>query len=233
MHFVGPVGQAKGPGALCHRPERKIARHASRSPDLNRSIDDALFVEAGHAARAREDARRWGVDLQRDPKLLFDGGTAAFGMRLALDSATASIILGAVAAIDTQDENGELASDFLDDLARRGDPAGRLTILSRDLRDLKKARSKQLAVVLALDGITSSNCEGARHLLGRLRDEGDSRALLGIERLGKATGCGRKANADCFPCLRDRDAAKLLSGATEACRSRAFKPPWRIKGDGS
>jgi hypothetical protein len=203
--------------AALKRQERAIA-----------SIEDALAVASAHSERARAEARALSTDLAADPESLRDGSTAAHALRLALDPDTAPIVLEAVAKVATSD-----AADLLDELARSGDGAARLTLLARDLRDvpaLARVRSEALAAVVRLDDAVAraggGSCEVVLDALRGVTRSGDSRARGATDLLLRMTGCGRKGTDDCWPCLRDAEGQRVFDEARAATQTRRFVGPW-------
>ena len=190
-----------------------------------RSIDDALHLAQGHRLRAEEDARALIADLRANPSLREDASTLAYAYKLALDPDVSPIILAGLAEFPSP-----TIADFLDDLARRGDPGARLVLLARDLRDLPQlvaVHSPPLRLALELERVRS--CGQALALLPRVQKTGDSRSMASMVRFGRITGCGPKGRDDCFPCLREKVQRSLLEEATLTCQSHWFKAPWIVR----
>jgi hypothetical protein len=190
-----------------------------------RSIDDALGLAQGHRLRAEEDARALIADLRANPSLREDASTLAYAYKLALDPDVSPIILAGLAEFPSP-----TIADFLDDLARRGDPGARLVLLARDLRDLPElvaVHSPPLRLALELERVRS--CGQALALLPRVQKIGDSRSMASMVRFGRITGCGPKGRDDCFPCLREKVQRSLLEEATLTCQSQWFKAPWIVR----
>lgn len=190
-----------------------------------RSIDDALRLAQGHRLRAEEDARALIADLRANPSLREDASTLAYAYKLALDPDVSPIILAGLAEFPSP-----TVADFLDDLARRGDPGARLVLLARDLRDLPQlvaVHSPPLRLALELERVRS--CGQALALLPRVQKTGDSRSMASMMRFRSITGCGPKGRDDCFPCLREKVQRSLLEEATLTCQSQWFKAPWIVR----
>ena len=193
-----------------------------------RTIDESLALEAGHAALARADAATLAADLARDPKLLSDTSTMAYAYRLAFDASAAPALLGGIASIEDPG-----APDFLYDLAKRGEPGSRLTLLAGDLLHgaaVRKRASRALAIALDLEQARA--CAVLLSLTPRIEADADDRALPMLARLSDTTGCGPKNQDDCLPCLRTNDAKAKLSRAHDAAKSRQFAPPWVVRAPG-
>ncbi len=79
------------------------------------------------------------------------------------------------------------------------------------------------ALLLAAELRTARTCEQARNLLARAKDVGDERSLSQLEAWQARTGCGKKRQEDCMPCLR---ADVRLEEAIAAVRARPT-PPWK------
>ncbi len=79
------------------------------------------------------------------------------------------------------------------------------------------------ALLLAAELRTARTCEQARNLLARAKEVGDERSLSQLEAWQARTGCGKKRQEDCMPCLR---ADVRLEEAIAAVRARPT-PPWK------
>ena len=91
------------------------------------------------------------------------------------------------------------------------------------LRSSAFRRSAPPSLALAADLRTARSCEHARELLGRAKDIGDERSLSQLEAWQVRTGCGKKQQEDCMPCLRGD---VRLEEAIAAIRGRPA-PPWK------
>jgi serine/threonine protein kinase len=91
---------------------------------------------------------------------------------------------------------------------------------------LRSANFKKQAtpgLLLAAELRTARTCELARDLLVRAKEVGDERSLSQLEAWQARTGCGKKRQDDCMPCLR---ADVRLEEAIAAIRARPT-PPWK------
>lgn len=182
---------------------------------------EALAVEAGHAALARQEAQRLADDVSAEPALLVDPAVASHVLRLALDPAVAPTLLGGLAAVDHP-----AVPDLLFDLAHRGEPGARLALLADDLL-LGAARGRASPpLAIALDVRAARSCERVSALLPRIRELADDRVLPHLERVDERTGCGPKRADDCWACLRGGEPEQALDEARRAARERRFVAPW-------
>ncbi len=189
-----------------------------------RDASEAVALYEGHGVLARRDAEAFVRDVAAEPKLLEDRATLAYGYRLALDDAAAPALLAGLSSVDAP-----VVPDLLFDLATRGEPGARLTILARDLLEVGAVRaraSKALSVSLALEA--ARDCGTALALLPRVEADADDRATSELERLHAERGCGPKGTDDCMPCLREPIGRAALERATQAARERPFERGWTV-----
>lgn len=193
-------------------------------PRAQRTIDEALALEAGHAALAVREAEQLVRDLGAEPALLDDATTMAHARRMALDPAVAPALLSGLARLPHA-----AVPDLLFDLAWRGEPGGRLVLLADDLLEgpARKHVSRPLDVTLLVRAAAS--CERVASLLPRITEAADDRVLPVLERLDVRTGCGPKRIDDCHPCLREGEAVAALEAARDAARGRPFVAPWSLR----
>lgn len=186
-----------------------------------RTPAEAIALEAGHAALAREEAQRLVDDVARGPVLLDDPGVAAHLLRLALDPAVAPTLLGGLAPVPHP-----VVPDLLFDLAQRGEPGSRTALLADDLL-LGVARGRASpALAIALDVRAARSCERVSALIPRIAELADDRVAALLERVDVRTGCGPKRTDDCWSCLRGGEAEEALAEARRAARERRFVAPW-------
>lgn len=191
----------------------------ARAP-AERSVDESLALEAGHAALARDEARRLAEDVAATPALLDDPGATSHVARLALDPVVAPTLLGGLAPVPHP-----VVPDLLFDLAQRGEPGARAALLADDLL-LGVARGRASpALAIALDVRAARSCERVSALLPRVTELADDRVLALLERVDVRTGCGPKRADDCWTCLRGGEAEEALAEARTA-RERRFVAPW-------
>lgn len=193
-------------------------------PRAQRTIEEALALEAGHAALAVREAEQLVRDLGVDPALFGDATTMAHARRMALDPAVAPALLAGLARIPHA-----AVADLLFDLAWRGEPGGRLVLLADDLLEgpARKHVSRALDVTLLVRAARS--CERVASLLPRATETADDRVLPVLERFDVRTGCGPKRTDDCHACLREGEAATALEAARDAARGRPFAAPWSLR----
>jgi len=126
---------------------------------------------------------------------------------------------------------GARGVDALVELTARGQVQGQP---GRDLRaratrslakpDVRAHASPAAAVLLDFKGDTS--CSGRHELLGRVKDNGDTRVLPTLKQLRITRGCGgifRKG--DCWPCMRKDTALEDAITAIDARATAAPPPP--------
>jgi hypothetical protein len=193
-------------------------------PRSRRTIEEALALEAGHAALAVREAEQLVRDLAGDPALFGDATTMAHARRMALDPVVAPALLAGLSRIPHA-----AVSDLLFDLAWRGEPGGRLVLLADDLLEgpARKHASPALDVTLLVRAARS--CERFASLLPRITEAADDRVLAVLERVDVRTGCGPKRSDDCHACLREGEAAAALEAARDAARGRPFAAPWSLR----
>lgn len=228
----GPVASVAPPPvdeiALARGGDVAALKRLELVPAAERTIEQALAIDAGHAVRAQREARRLASDMREDPSLLEDSSTLAHAYRLALDPVVAPDLLGGLAAIEHP-----TVADLFDDLVARGEPGGRgglvvSDLLASDLLERRGLRSKASpALKVILDLRTARDCWQTGEALARATQHADDRALRLLEPLATETGCGPKKLDDCYPCLRMAPYADRLPKAIEASASRRFIPQWR------
>ncbi|NUP13400.1 MAG: hypothetical protein HOW73_45760 [Polyangiaceae bacterium] len=193
-----------------------------RSP-RERTIDEALALEAGYAVRARDAATALVADLEADRTLLEDPSTMLHVYKVAFDARAAPSLLGGMAHIPSP-----TVADFLYDVATAGDPGASLSILASDLlagRDVFPRASKGLRI--AVDLRAAPDCWKRGEALRRAVDDADERVLPIIALLAETTGCGADKKADCNACLRSPPYDALIEDVRRAAKERPFTPPWR------
>ncbi len=77
-----------------------------------------------------------------------------------------------------------------------------------------KVASDALKVAVALRN--ADTCAAKKALLPRAERHGDRRALKVLRTMEATTGCGRRAKADCYPCLREGSALAKAIDAIDA-----------------
>src|SRR5690606_21708206 len=66
-----------------------------------------------------------------------------------------------------------------------------------------ESASPSLRLVLDLE--EAKTCEDTKALVSRAAIVGDKRALPELTKLQETSGCGRRKDQDCYPCLREDD----------------------------
>jgi serine/threonine protein kinase len=82
----------------------------------------------------------------------------------------------------------------------------------------EKSASPALKVLIALKRATT--CRQHHDLLERAKNDGDERALALLQSYTRKSGCGRRHDDDCYPCMRSDDA---LSDAIKEISARTKK----------
>lgn len=203
--------------------ELAALKELDKKPLGERTVAEALALEAGHAELARREGQSLLRALERDPALWRDASTLAHVVRLSQDAEVAPSLLEGLAR-----SSSPVAGELLYDLVERADRGGRLTLLADDLLvgpDVRPELSRALAVAVALRHATS--CGALSSHLGAVLEHGDERAARVLERADKRTGCGPKGRDDCWACLRDEPNKGRLERAREAAKGRAASRPWR------
>ncbi len=219
-------GGHEGSAALARARHGDLAalKTIEARPQGQRTVEEAVALEAGHAALAVRDAEVMVSDLAARPALFGDVTTMAHARRMALDPAVAPALLSGLARLPHA-----TVPDLLFDLAWRGEPGARLVLLADDLLEgpARKQASPVLGVTLLVRAARS--CERFTALLSRVTEEADDRVLPVLARLDVRTGCGKKREEDCFACLRGGEPAAALQAARDAARGRPFAAPWAAK----
>jgi hypothetical protein len=131
----------------------------------------------------------------------------------------------AKAAFDLLDgPMGGRGAELIWDLASDAETPARVRQRAgRWLRSPAFRRMASPALALAADLRTARSCEHARELLTKAKTIGDERSLTQLEAWQVRTGCGKKQQEDCMPCLRGD---VRLEEAIAAIRARPA-PPWK------
>lgn len=198
-------------------------KELDRKPLGERTVAEALALEAGHAELARREGQSLLRALDADPALWSDASTLAHLVRLAQDPEVAPSLLEGLAR-----SSSAVAADVLYDLVERADRGGRLTLLADDLLlgpSVRPRASKALGVALSLRH--ASSCGAVSGHLGEVLAHGDERAARLLERVDQRAGCGPKGRDDCWACLRGEPNEGRLERAREAAKARAAPRPWR------
>jgi hypothetical protein len=198
-------------------------KELDRKPLGERTVAEALALEAGHAELARREGQSLLRALDADPALWSDASTLAHLVRLAQDPEVAPSLLEGLAR-----SSSAVAADVLYDLVERADRGGRLTLLADDLLlgpSVRPRASRALGVALSLRH--ASSCGAISGHLGEVLTHGDERAARLLERVDQRAGCGPKGRDDCWACLRGEPNEGRLERAREAAKARAAPRPWR------
>ncbi len=187
----------------------------------DRTIEEAIALETGHAELARKEARQLLDDLAADRALFRDPATMAHAYRLALDPAVAPTLLAGLVA-----QRDVVVPDFLFDLVARGEPGARLVLLAEDLLLGAARRDASPELEVILQARAARTCERTAALLPSITERADDRVLPILLGLDVRTGCGPKRADDCHACLREPARAKELEAAREAAAGRPFVAPW-------
>ena len=208
--------------ALAASGDIDALKELDKRSHTERTVAEALALAAGHAELARREAETLGRDLALDASLWSDRTTIAHAYRLALDPAVAPEMLRIFAETDSP-----IAADLLFDLATRGEPGGRLTLLADDLLLGPAARREATkALAVALDLRAAAECWQVAALLPRVLTDADDRSRSFLDGFEKEAGCGPKRADDCFACLRTEPARAAFAEARAAAASRAYERPW-------
>lgn len=225
--LASAVGTAQ-PASLLERAKSgdlTALKELELRPAAQRTPDEALAITAGHAALARKDGARLAADLAKDPSLFGDRSTMAFAYRLALDPDVTPSLLADLARLDDP-----RVADLLFDLATRGEPGARLTLLAEDLLGGPAVRPEvSNAVAIALEIRSVQDCSRLLALLPRVSASADDRAVPLLARFRERKGCGPKNEDDCWSCLREGENERRLDEAEKAAGARPFDPPWRLR----
>lgn len=205
-------------------PPVESAASVSRKP---KEVQREPAEEAGGPlevarASASQDPQRAvvavGGVLTADPKVSDDPRASELLFILAQQPASAdqafSLLTGPM---------GPRGAEVLWDLA--GDPAVQIQARQRAARWLRSQAFQERATPalrLAAELRTANSCEAARALLPRARREADRRSLSQLFAWQKTSGCGKKRQDDCMPCLRQDD---QLEQAISAIQARAGHSP--------
>jgi serine/threonine protein kinase len=157
--------------------------------------------------------------LARDPARAADDRLSMVVFAAARRTATAN------AAFDLLDgPMGGRGAELIWDLASDAETPARVRQRAgRWLRSPSFRRMASPALSLAADLRTARSCEHARELLTKAKTVGDERSLTQLEAWQVRTGCGKKQQEDCMPCLRGD---VRLEEAIAAIRARPA-PPWK------
>ena len=157
--------------------------------------------------------------LARDPARAADDRLSTVVFAAARRTASAK------AAFDLLDgPMGGRGAELIWDLASDAEtPPGVRQRAGRWLRSPAFRRMASPALSLAADLRTARSCEHARDLLAKAKTIGDERSLTQLEAWQVRTGCGKKQQEDCMPCLRGD---VRLEEAIAAIRARP-SPPWK------
>jgi serine/threonine-protein kinase len=157
--------------------------------------------------------------LARDPARAADDRLSTVVFAAARRTASAK------AAFDLLDgPMGARGAELIWDLASDPETPGRVRERAgRWLRSPAFRRMASPALTLAADLRTARSCEHARELLTKAKSVGDERSLTQLEAWQVRTGCGKKQQEDCMPCLRGD---VRLEEAIAAIRARPA-PPWK------
>lgn len=224
-----PVPSVAAPGpateddlALARRGDLSALKRIELAPQRERSVAQAVALEAGHAELDRAEARALVADLRDDPALISDASSLRHARALARDPAVAPVLLAGLAELAHP-----LVADLLFEVARE-EPAGtRVALLALDLLEGPTLRPKQSPALRVLTDLTAArDCWQRGEILSRALDQVDDRALSLLQPLARTTGCGPKQTDDCNPCLRSAPYEGKVDAALEAARSRPFRAPW-------
>jgi len=168
----------------------------------------ATSSETGDRAAAVSDV---GKALALDPKVAEESTAsdvlaAAARKRATVDAAFALL----------QDQMGSAGATVLYDLSIDSDAA--LPLRQRAEQWLKSDAFKKVAppdVEIAAALRYSTSCSARHDVLSRAAEKGDKRTLAFLKVIKVPSGCGRRANKDCFPCLRKDSALKDAIAAIE------------------
>ncbi|MBK7583396.1 MAG: hypothetical protein IPI67_24800 [Myxococcales bacterium] len=172
-----------------------------------RSVTEVLALTEGQRVRELRSARALidaGVDgiSQADRRQL---------LALARRADTGPEVLGALAA-----SGASRATDLIFSVRQSAAKGSVLSIVAAQLLlspSTRAASSPALSVAVELERIR--DCEGAALLVHRAISDADRRALGGLRRLARRTGCGPDGRGDCFACLRgSRELAEAVRSAS-------------------
>src|SRR5262249_1702742 len=121
-----------------------------------------------------------------------------------------------------QDQMGSAGATVVYDLSI--DPDAALPLRQRAAQWLKSDAFKKVAspdVEIAAALRYSTSCSARHDVLSRAAEQGEERTLASLSVLKAPVGCGRRANKDCFPCLRKDSALKNAIAAATSRRVAA------------
>ena len=183
-------------------------------------LDPNPIVEAARAwVKAKDYVRATGAvgrALALDPELASDARLAAVLFQTAQNRASAdaafALLEGPMAARGAEIQWDLAAENAVSTWVR--------VRAGKWLRSPAFRRVAPPALLIAADLRTAASCEAARALLPRAKELGDERSLSQLQAWKATTGCGKRKNEDCMPCLRKSPA---LDEAIAAIKARAAK----------
>jgi serine/threonine-protein kinase len=145
----------------------------------------------------------------------------------AIDDDVLDLVVAAAQKPDTADEAfgilesslGARGVDGLIDLSQQKPPARQRAQKALAKPEIRGRASA--AASIFLDFKAARDCKAKHELLGRVKDNGDTRLLAVLKPMKKETGCGFLGNKDCWSCMRKDDD---LDDAVRAIEGRTSRP---------
>jgi hypothetical protein len=230
-----PVAAAKAAAAPCapcapdaaaSKSKSAAERAADGDPDAvkqlealapaERTTEDIVALSRARAAERRKKLADMIHKIELVPKYAEERDTMKALRKYAGDAEVAPDLVLALAGLP-----GPVGPDLLYTLgpATWGtNPAKPLAQEALYAKDVRSKASSALSVALDLE--REDSCENVVKILERAKVSGDRRALRGMDKLTKKTGCGPKKRDDCWPCLHDRGNTLLKDAIKEASKRK-------------
>jgi hypothetical protein len=204
-----PAAEATRPGM----DASALSSLAAKDP-TSLSVSDLLFLDEGRAERQRAEVQALARKLQAEPDVAKDASSQASLLRFALDPATASEALAAMALAPSP-----IGPDLLFEVwTNRATPSATAE-LARSLlysHDVRPGASAALGV--ALDLRSADSCAAVKATLPKVQASADKRAIPTLIKLTYRRGCGKGKREDCYACLRS--SPRELFASTKAADGR-------------
>ncbi len=188
-------------------------------PEEQRVVDEWMALARGRMATGKlpEGIAAYDRALAADPALAADRSLLA-QVREAAKYASA----GEPALRLAASRLGSDGADLLYDVWVATKAKTRVTALAKALvysAEVRSRASPALAVALKLR--EAETCEEFERLLGEVTLNGDRRVVRILLQLQARTGCGKREQEDCYPCLRDEESSAALTNALAIVRNKS------------
>jgi hypothetical protein len=170
----------------------------------DRTVEETLALARGRSGNKSRALEGFAKEIAKSADLLKDKDQLQRLREFLMDRETATQAAGVIVGLP-----GALGPDLLFEAASNPKAKGETAELTEDLLATKEVRDKASpALKVALDLRRAEQCEDFKALLVPVRDDGDRRSLLTLNKLFKKRGCGTSGADDCYACIRPLDKDK-------------------------